>query len=64
LLAVADDGVGVLEEKIDAPTSLGLFGMRERAAQLGGQFDIRRGTPCGTVVTIRIPLPPTTLKKA
>ncbi len=50
---VADDGVGV-----GATSGRGIAGMRERAAQVGGQVDIRAHDAGGTVVRVRLPLSP------
>jgi len=55
-LIVLDDGTGVTEEELSAPTSLGLLGMRERAEMLGGTLQIEGGLSGGTVVTASIPL--------
>lgn len=56
LLQVMDDGVGIQERDMQDPKSLGLLGMQERAAILGGKitFSGRAGT--GTTVTVRLPL--------
>jgi PAS domain S-box-containing protein len=55
-LEVRDNGRGITEEEIHRPDSLGLLGMRERAALLGGVVEIK-GTPGkGTSVTVRVPL--------
>jgi signal transduction histidine kinase len=58
-LEVADNGIGIPEEKIAARQSLGLLGMRERLARFGGELSIQ-GTPGqGTVVVATLPrLPP------
>ena len=53
-LEVEDDGVGVPENA--GKTSLGLLGMRERARRLGGECDIRRLEPRGTLVRVAVPL--------
>ena len=54
-LIVRDDGRGVTEEELAAPTSLGLLGMRERAEGLGGSLKVANGSSGGTVVTAIIP---------
>jgi PAS domain S-box-containing protein len=56
LLAIQDDGVGISCEKLTESTSLGLLGMRERAASLGGQVSIAGSPGKGTTVTVRVPL--------
>jgi signal transduction histidine kinase len=55
-LQVHDDGRGIHEEEINGLHSLGLLGMRERAMQLGGTFDIQGIPGDGTVVTVYIPI--------
>jgi signal transduction histidine kinase len=57
-LMVRDNGRGITRSEISNAKSLGLLGMRERAALLGGTFKIGRiphGT--GTQVTVLIPSP-------
>jgi signal transduction histidine kinase len=56
LLEITDDGRGVTAAEIGDPLSLGLIGIRERAALIGGtaQFDGVAGR--GTIVSVRIPL--------
>jgi signal transduction histidine kinase len=41
ILEVKDDGRGISQEEISDPKSMGLLGMRERAALLGGDFRIQ-----------------------
>ena len=53
-LEVEDDGVGIPEAA--HTTSLGLIGMRERARRLGGECEVRRRDPHGTLVTVTVPL--------
>jgi signal transduction histidine kinase len=36
---------------------MGLVSMRERAAELGGTCIVKAGTPSGTEVLVRVPLP-------
>jgi signal transduction histidine kinase len=55
-LRVEDNGVGIPAVALNDPLSIGLTGMRERAALLGGRIEIK-GTPgAGTTVETRLPL--------
>jgi signal transduction histidine kinase len=56
ILEVKDDGRGISKEEISDPRSMGLLGMRERAALLGGDFRIQslRGGK-GTRACVAIP---------
>lgn len=57
-LEVRDNGRGITKQEISNSKSLGLLGMRERAALLGGTFNITRvPRGSGTQVTVDIPLP-------
>lgn len=49
-LEVTDDGVGIPPAKIADPRSLGLLGMRERMARLGGDLTVRGQPWQGTTV--------------
>jgi PAS domain S-box-containing protein len=53
-LEIEDDGVGIRDDA--DKTSLGLIGMRERARRLGGECEIRRCEPKGTLVAVSVPL--------
>ncbi len=55
-LRVLDNGSGITLAALDNSKSLGLLGMKERAAMLGGEVQFRRGTKRGTMVTARIPI--------
>jgi signal transduction histidine kinase len=55
-LRVTDDGGGIEEDKIFDGQSLGLLGMRERAASLGGNITIQRNRERGTIVTAHLPV--------
>lgn len=57
LLEVRDNGVGMSENKISDPSSLGLLGMQERAEALNGRVLFRRNRHGGTTVSVQIPLP-------
>jgi two-component system, NarL family, sensor histidine kinase UhpB len=54
-LEITDDGIGIPSGRIESSGSLGLVGMRERAAALGAGFEIE-GAPGGGT-TIRTTLP-------
>jgi signal transduction histidine kinase len=56
VLEVRDDGRGISDSDICNTESIGLRGMRERAALLGGAVDIRGAAGKGTTVKVRIPL--------
>ncbi|HLP18570.1 MAG TPA: histidine kinase [Bacteroidota bacterium] len=55
-LHVEDNGVGITQEQITHPASLGLLGIRERVGFLGGTVKIAGRPAKGTVVEIRIPI--------
>jgi signal transduction histidine kinase len=54
IMRVEDNGSGITEVDIADPKSLGLLGMKERAALLGGDIRFERGPEVGTLVTVRI----------
>jgi signal transduction histidine kinase len=54
-LEVHDNGRGIDEEELSAGGSLGILGMRERAALLGGELGIIGAPQKGTTVRVRIP---------
>jgi len=56
ILEVRDNGKGIADGEISDARSLGLLGMRERAALFGGEVDISGIAGRGTRVTVRIPL--------
>jgi PAS domain S-box-containing protein len=56
ILEVSDDGRGFSEEKLLDHKSLGLLGMRERAAFMGGRVEIRSTPRKGTKVTVTSPV--------
>jgi signal transduction histidine kinase len=53
-LEVADDGVGIPE---DRQAGVGMSSMRERAEELGGTLLVEPGPEGGTRVLARLPLP-------
>lgn len=58
VLEVRDDGRGIREDEMRGTGSLGLLGMRERGAALGGMVTVERlgGGQQGTAVRARLPL--------
>ena len=54
-MCVRDNGRGIPEAEIGNPRSLGLLGMKERAALLGGEIFVERAPDGGTMVSARIP---------
>lgn len=55
ILEIKDDGVGMPEEKVNSPRSLGLLGIRERVAQSSGILVISSRPGSGTSIRITIP---------
>jgi signal transduction histidine kinase len=62
-LEVHDNGRGISEEEIRRADSLGLLGMRERAALLGGVAEVKGDAGHGTSVTVHVPLAPSSATK-
>jgi signal transduction histidine kinase len=56
ILKVEDNGRGARAEELSDLQSLGVLGMRERAALLGGGVEIAGAPGKGTTVTVKIPL--------
>lgn len=57
LMEVKDNGRGISETEINNMKSIGLLGMRERAALFGGEVRVRGEPGKGTTVSVRIPRP-------
>jgi PAS domain S-box-containing protein len=55
-LQVRDNGSGITDVEQSGPNAFGLLGMRLRAQQQGGAFEIQGTSGTGTTVTVRIPL--------
>ncbi len=55
-LSVSDNGLGISEDRINDPRSLGLIGMRERVYARGGTIHIRGIPRGGTRISVEIPL--------
>lgn len=57
-LCIGDDGLGFDTRVGVGPTSVGLVGMQERMAALGGQIRVRSGPGEGTDLVATLPQPP------
>jgi len=62
LLAIKDDGIGFDLEPRSAGRErkgdLGLLGMRERAASVGGALTVKSARRAGTEIEVCVPVPP------
>ena len=56
LLTITDDGVGFETASLADSEGLGVAGMRERAALLGGELDLEASPGKGTTVIFKVPL--------
>ncbi len=56
VLLIRDDGIGFPLERLRALRAHGLAAMRQRAAGLGGQWQVRRPATGGTEIEVRLPL--------
>lgn len=63
VLEVHDNGRGISPNDIQNTKSIGLIGMRERAALLDGDVDFHGEPGKGTIVRVRIPCPPRSSEK-
>jgi signal transduction histidine kinase len=57
VLRVSDNGKGIPPKLADQGKEghFGLRGMKERAARIGGKFDLTTSPTSGTEITVRIP---------
>jgi signal transduction histidine kinase len=56
VLIIQDNGVGFDKEKLGGKKTLGILGMKERAAMMGGTYEIISAPGKGTTVTVKVPL--------
>lgn len=55
VLRIEDDGIGFDHEKVANKRTLGILGMRERTAMIGGKYKISSSEGRGTVVLVSVP---------
>ena len=55
LMEVRDNGRGISDDVITSPAAIGLLGMRERAAAVGGELHIKRLKGGGTAIVASLP---------
>lgn len=56
LMEIEDNGIGIPQEKLLDPKSIGLIGMRERAFTCDGELTIESNFKKGTKVKLKIPI--------
>jgi signal transduction histidine kinase len=54
VMEIADNGIGISGDATNKPRSLGLLGLRERFAALGGGLIVQRREPTGTSVIVHL----------
>ena len=55
-LTIKDDGIGFDLEEVAAKKTLGILGMRERSAMMGGKYDISSTPGSGTTIVVNVPI--------
>jgi PAS domain S-box-containing protein len=55
LLYIEDNGIGFNKEKVGQKRTLGILGMKERSAMIGGKYEITSAEGKGTIVTVIVP---------
>lgn len=61
LLIVEDNGCGFNPQQLNGRRGLGIVGMQERVATIGGRLDLHSKVGNGTSVSIRVPIEPLTM---
>ncbi|UCH10449.1 MAG: PAS domain S-box protein [Fidelibacterota bacterium] len=54
VLGINDNGIGIPEQEILSPTSLGIIGMRERVLSVDGKFEIKGIEKKGTTIKVTV----------
>jgi signal transduction histidine kinase len=55
MMDITDDGIGMDDDALAKPGSLGLLGIRERVGAFDGSLVVRKNATAGTTVSVRIP---------
>jgi signal transduction histidine kinase len=55
ILAVTDDGTGIIEPAEQGGVQQGIAGMKERATEMGATISIERASPGGTAIKVEVP---------
>jgi len=55
-LRISDNGIGITDDEIKSKKSFGIINMKERAASMGGSFEICHGNNSGTIISFSLPL--------
>jgi PAS domain S-box-containing protein len=56
VLIIEDNGIGFDEQKAATKRTLGVLGMKERAAVIGGEYHISGKRGKGTIIQVKVPL--------
>jgi two-component system, NarL family, sensor kinase len=56
LLQIKDNGSGISPARLEKSEGFGLANMQERAAEIGGTFEIQTGVGCGTTILVSVPV--------
>jgi signal transduction histidine kinase len=54
-MTISDNGIGTDQQILENSTSMGLFGMRERARQCNGTLEVEENRPNGTTIKVYVP---------
>jgi PAS domain S-box-containing protein len=55
-LSIADNGIGLATEVLSQKKTMGILGMKERTAIIGGTYEIQSAPGKGTLITVKVPL--------
>jgi signal transduction histidine kinase len=55
IMTISDNGIGTDQQILENSTSMGLFGMRERARQCNGTLEVEENRPNGTTIKVYVP---------